>query len=146
VGISDGEIPREVSYILERRHYVALNREQFLSIENKAPVEVALPGEGTVFVRIMSGLDREQFGETCKQLSDDGKPYCVQALLVVFCACDENSIRLFTEKDLLTLSAMDSTLLEVVYKAASELNAVGVHTESAEKNSVTAPIADSPTV
>jgi hypothetical protein len=41
---------------------------------------------------------------------------------------------------------MDSTLLEVVYKAASELNAVGVHTESAEKNSVTAPIADSPTV
>jgi hypothetical protein len=70
VGISDGEIPREVSYILERRHYVALNREQFLSIENKAPVEVALPGEGTVFVRIMSGLDREQFGETCKQLSD----------------------------------------------------------------------------
>ena len=124
---------------------MSLTRESLLALPNTSPNKVVLSTGAIVYVRPMSGLDRELFEAACSRLSEDSGTYCVRALLTIFCACDETGKRLFTEGDLAALSAKDSTLLSPIYTAASALNFLGDKTASAEKNSEIGTDAASPT-
>jgi hypothetical protein len=125
---------------------MSLTREQFLELPNTGVKEVSLPNGSTVFVRNMSGLDRELWEKTTLHLAEaKEESYCSRAVLVIFTACDENGKRLFKESDLDELSTRDGTVLAAICDAAMSLNFLGDKTSSAEKNSVTGTDADLPT-
>lgn len=86
------------------------------------PVEVPEWG-GTVYVRTMSGLDRDEFESTAAQLRASGDlKRLSRALMVASVACDEAGVRLFTLDDLETLAAKNGLALGRIAQAGIALN------------------------
>lgn len=119
--------------------------------------EVSLPdGAGTVFVRVMSGIELDDY-ETGHYERDNKSGRIVyrgrnsRGRLAARCICDKDGNRLFPndgEADL--LGRMDGPTLDAIYQAAQTLNGLSqASKEEKEKNSPTpeAPVAsgtDSP--
>ena len=125
---------------------MSLTRDEFLSLPNDKVAQVPLSENHVIYVREMSGLDRERFELACYRRSESDELYSGRALLTIFCACDESGNLLFTEDDLDAISRKPAALLDAIYQAAIELNALGRDRMLAlVKNSETATDGGSPT-
>lgn len=107
---------------------MALTKEQILSAlpksKNDLPREAVEAWGGTVFVRALSGTERDEFEvETgaIKELGDN--PLIgVRARIVAWCCCDESGQRIFNSKDAAELGKADAGTLDKVFAVAGRLS------------------------
>ena len=118
-----------------------LTREELLKSGGDLPTEdVPVPelGEGcTVRIHVMTGTERGKWdGELSKcRKTDDFTT--LRASLAVLSCIDESGKRLFSDKDIPTVSRFNGIALERIYDASWRLNKLGVGAlEEDAKNSV----------
>lgn len=107
-----------------------LNREKLLKKEEFDIVEVALGKGECVYVRQMSGRERDKFEQSIISLKEDGsgidrKMEDFRAKLAVCTVCDEKGTLLFEPSDFDQLSQnMSAARLEKIVNVAQELNKI----------------------
>lgn len=114
-----------------------LTRDLILAASDLPTEEVQAPEwGGSVFVRTMSGTERDAF----EQSVIDGKANAtsldnVRARLAVKVICDAAGTRLFTDADADALGAKSGKVLDRVFEVAQRLNGIGADAvKSAEGN------------
>lgn len=100
---------------------IGLRREDILAFrENLPKVRVEVENFGSVFVRCMTGAEREQFeAEHLKAPSTN-----FRARLVVATVCNEHGVLLFLTGDVASVAELPTSFLDPVFVAASKLNGV----------------------
>lgn len=99
-------------------------RSKILKAEDlpSEPVDVKEWGE-TVYVRSMSGRDRDMFESQMLDLSEKGKRLDnFRARLAVFCCVDAEGKRIFKDSDIAALGEKSGRALDKVFEVASRLN------------------------
>lgn len=105
---------------------------------------------GTVYVRELTGRDKDRFDEAVYANTKAGEVIRgVRVLLVCLSVCDDQGVRLFADTDLEWLADKSGAIIERLYEAASRLNGLGAEAfEDTKKNSGSdpndAPGSDSP--
>lgn len=95
-------------------------------------LEVALPN-GTGYVREMTAYERTRFENLVS--GKDGDKNRIRELLVVTCACDENGVRLFDDKDAAAVGQLPASMLEPYVTQAQIANDFSAATsEEVKKN------------
>ena len=120
---------------------MALTKDQILEsndLKNEA-VDVPQWG-GTVYVRTMTGADRDQFEASMVTVLADGTRKAdltnLRAKLVALTIVDENGARLFEASDVDRLGLKSAAAIESVFAVAQRLNGLGAKAEDeAVKNS-----------
>ena len=96
-----------------------LLRDQILASTDLPKTEVDVPEwGGSVFVRVMSGAERDAF-EVAHQLSAKDN---VRARLVAFCACDAAGVLLFSPDDVDDLGNTSAAALDRLFAVAVKIN------------------------
>lgn len=100
--------------------------------------------ERTACVRMLSGKERDAWEAGLHRIAGDGSvsPNLtnVRGRLLALTLCDDEGRRLFTDDDAGQLGDLPAAPLEVIFEAASKLNALGGRSrERAEKNSEAPP-------
>jgi len=102
----------------------ALGREAILGAQDLAISPVPVPEwGGTVYVRVLSGVDRDWFEATVA--AGDGKRKNLANFRARFAAlviCDADGKRLFTAQDAAALGQKSCAALDRVFERGSELN------------------------
>jgi hypothetical protein len=86
---------------------------------------------GDVFVRTMSGTDRDAFEASL--LEKDGRMENVRARLVALTLCDAQGDRLFDDSEIAALGRKSARALDRVFSVAQRLNGIGVEQVDAAK-------------
>ena len=87
-----------------------------------------------VFVRVMSGKSRDVFESAVMSRKTEGGGMStsgIRALMVALTACDESGTLYFTESDIPAIEEKSADVLQRIFDAATEINAIS--TASAEK-------------
>jgi len=131
----------------------ALNRDALLQKEELQIERVDLDKGAFVFVRQMTGRERDRFDQSLMQEVKDrsgNKTYernlsDFRAKLAVSTLCDDKGVNLLTHEDIATLSQnMSAARLEKIVTKAQELNKITEEDkENLVKNSEGDPVADS---
>jgi hypothetical protein len=106
-----------------------LNRKELSSLSRRT-IEVDLPEVGgSVRLREMNGLERDQFEVTAFREKGDGKtridPMFLRARLVARCLVDENDNRLYGDDEIEQLNVdLPASVLAKIFDAAQKLNGV----------------------
>lgn len=108
------------------------------------PVEVPEWG-GTVYVRTMDGLERDNFDAASLGADDRTNLANYRARLVAATACDADGKLLFTASQALELGRKSSPAIIRVFVAAQQINLMGPFAAEAKKNSAGTDSAASPT-
>lgn len=116
---------------------MSLSREQILEADDlpREPVKVPEWG-GTIFVRTMTGLERDEFESAI--IADKGKTDMknFRARLAALTITDEDGNRLFKSTDMAALGRKSASALDRVFAVAQKLNGMSAaDMEEAEKNS-----------
>ena len=113
-----------------------LSKESILSADDLPRREVEVPEwGGSIFVRTMTGADRDEFEASL--FSDDDKRTFenMRARLASLTMVDKDGTRLFGADDIKSLGRKSSTALDRVFTAAKELNSMAEgDIEDFEKN------------
>jgi hypothetical protein len=107
-----------------------LTRDAILEAEDRTTEDVEVPEwGGTVKVRSLSGLERDQFEASVASIRWNGTTPTVEsnrtnvrARLVSLAAVGEDGRPLFTERDLLVLGSKNAAALSRVYEVATRLS------------------------
>jgi hypothetical protein len=107
-----------------------LTKEQILAADDRPTEEVEVPQwGGTVFVKTMSGTEKDAYENDCMRINVKGKKVNFEdhrdnsrAKLLVLCIVDENGNRLFDESDIKALGNKSCAALDTVYEVAARLN------------------------
>lgn len=107
-----------------------LTRDAILEVDDRVTEDVSVPEwGGTVRVRSLAGVERDQFEATITSVRWEGAKPTVQsnrtnvrARLVAMTAVDEDGRNLFSEKDVLILGQKSAAALERVFKVAQRLS------------------------
>lgn len=113
---------------------MALNKEQILAVNDLTREEVNVPEwGGTVFVKAMTGKERDTFELSIVDKKEKGKVNLenIRAKLCAMTICDEEGNRLFSDKEVFALSKKSATALSRVFVVAQKLN--GLNDESIEE-------------
>jgi len=95
-----------------------LGRDDILAAKDEQVEEVDVPQwKGSVFVRTMTGKEREEFEERMAKSSAKGRAY-----LVAFTLCDETGARLFADADIEALQAKNGAALDRIARRALVVN------------------------
>lgn len=117
-----------------------LNRQQILDASDRRFIEVDVPEwGGTVRVGQLTAIERDRWDT---ETYVDGKANLIgmRARLCALCAVDENNQPLFTEADVEALSLKSAASVNVVWKAAAQLNGLmPASVDAIEKKSEAAP-------
>ena len=99
-------------------------RSRILKADDLPTEKVDIPEWGvTLFVRSMSGRDRDLFESQMLDLSGQGKRMDnFRARLAVFCTVDEDGKRVFKDGDIATLGQKSGRALDRIFDKASKLN------------------------
>ena len=110
-------------------------RSQILQAEDLPSESVEIPEWGvSVFVRSMSGRDRDLFESQMMELSENGKRMDnFRSRLTVFCCVDEDGKRIFKDGDIAELGKKSGKALDRVFEVASRLNKMTEESIEAEK-------------
>ena len=105
-----------------------LTRDAILRADDlpRKPVEVPEWG-GTIYIRTMSGTERDRFDAAIVARGQDGKVFDTKGLrveIVVLTACDEDGKLLFSEKDKEALSLKSGNVLERLCNVSRKLNGI----------------------
>ena len=120
---------------------MALTKDQILESSDLKNVAVEVPEwGGTVYVRTMTGADRDQFESSMVTVGADGVRKAdtsnLRAKLIALTIVDENGTRLFEASDVDRLGLKSAAAIERVFAAAQGLNGLGAKAEEdAVKNS-----------
>jgi hypothetical protein len=116
---------------------MGLKEQIFARSLKRIPHEVK-EWECTVYIRRISGAEREQCVEASQQARESGKEngMAFQYKLLSISICDESGAPLFTEDEI--KNKLDSDVMDGLFDATSKLNGFG-KSEELEKNSGTAP-------
>ncbi|MGA9851840.1 MAG: hypothetical protein WBR15_02795 [Gammaproteobacteria bacterium] len=123
-----------------------LTKEAILAADDLKKETVHVPEwGGTVFVRTMSGLERDQWESVLLHATQSDKFDNLRATLVAKTACNETGERLFTDADIDALGKKSAAALTRVYEVALKVNALTREVrEELLKNSDPSPGASSP--
>lgn len=103
-----------------------LSKDAILTADDMRIEAVAVPEwGGTVFVRSLSGTERDSFEAAILQRngSDTSVNYRnMRARLAVLALCDRDGNRLFTDGDMAAVGSKSAAALQRVFDAASRLN------------------------
>lgn len=98
---------------------MALSRDQFLAINDQDLFEFKSPKlPDSVFIRVMSGEDRERFERIVTEKNSKN----VRASFLAMVICDSQGNLLFTAKDVDALNKKSAKLLSEIYEAAVKHN------------------------
>lgn len=103
-------------------------RDQILGASDLPKQEVPCPEWGcTVYVRSMSGAERDWFEAQVTQINDlpASAPRNIRALLVALTAVDADGMRIFSEADVDALGKKSAAVLDRLWRASLELNRIG---------------------
>lgn len=99
----------------------------------KETVEVPEWG-GSVYVRVMTGTDRDLF-ESSMYLKGDDRLINLRAHLCALTICNEDGTRLFSDADIEALGKKSGEALDRVFKTAQRINGLsGEEVAEIEKN------------
>ena len=119
---------------------MALTRAQILKAKDYKSEEIQVPEWGdSVFVRSMSGTQRDAFIGYCHDHKDDNDDSAT-AMLLSLTLCDEDGALLFSQDDIDALNDKDANVLARLAKDAMRINVLqpaGV--EAAAENSSASP-------
>lgn len=105
-----------------------LNRDQIIEKDDSNKVRVDIPEwEGFVFVKMMTGEERDAFEESLVDRNGQDVRRNLQnfrSKLSARVVCDENGNLLFDEKDILALGRKSARALDRIVTAAQRLNAI----------------------
>jgi hypothetical protein len=106
-----------------------LNREALLKKEDLEIVEVDLGKGECIFVRQMTGFERDLFERSIIEMKDDGKVErktdAFRAKLAVCTVCDDQGKLLFKPADITVLNrSMSAARLEKIVEVAQRLNKI----------------------
>ena len=123
---------------------MALTKEQIDALDDVTIEEIEVPEwENTVFIRTMSGDERDEYLDSVVDMSGDKpKPKLLgtTARLVALCLCDEKGKRLYTGAAVKRLGEKNAAALERIGRAATKLNALDADAvERLAKNSESVP-------
>ncbi len=116
-----------------------LTKEAILAADD-LPREVVHVPEwgGDVYVRTMSGTDRDAFETSLIARSDihagTSRMDNVRARLVALTLCDTDGVRLIDDADIVALGRKSARALDRVFAVAQRLNGIGVEQADAAKN------------
>ena len=120
---------------------MALTKDQILESSDLKNEAVDVPEwGGTVYVRTMTGADRDQFEASMVSIGVDGTRKAdmtnLRAKLIALTIVDEAGNRLFDANDVDRLGLKSASAIERVFAAAQGLNGLGAKAEGeAVKNS-----------
>lgn len=127
-----------------------LDREAILTAkdrEKKVEVDVSEWWGGMVYVRVISGFERDRFEDQMYQRRGKDTSINMQnfrARLCVLCIVDEQGKRLFSDTDITELGSKAAPALAKIYDVASKLNGFSKEdVEELTKNSESGPSAAS---
>lgn len=103
---------------------MSLTRDQILTADDLQRQEVDVPEwGGSVYVRAMTGLERDRFETSLTNGQDKGvNLQNIRARLVSLCAIDEEGARLFSDDDAKVLGQKSAKALDRVFDVAQRLN------------------------
>jgi hypothetical protein len=106
---------------------MSLTREQILSAQDANLQEVQVPEwGGSVFIRVMSGKERDNWEAETMQAAEAKKFENMRAKLLSRVLCDEKGDRLFqTSEDVTALGDKSATALQSLFTQATKLNGIG---------------------
>jgi hypothetical protein len=121
---------------------MVLTRDQILGADDLKKEEVQCPDwNGSVFVRTLTGLERDRF----EQSYDVKNPNGVRAQIASATVCDEAGNLLFTPADIALLAAKSCRPLDRIFDVATRLNKwTKADIDELEKNSSASPYTASP--
>lgn len=110
-----------------------LTREDILAASDLKRELVEVPEwGGSVYVRAMTGTERDSFEESIIEIRQNGKGVSAKPILAAMrakmcarCMVGENDERLFTDTDVEALGQKSAAALDRVYAVAQRLNAMG---------------------
>jgi hypothetical protein len=106
--------------------------DDILAFDDRKIEAVVVPEwNTTVYLRVMDGIEREQFEDG----EDDRKGNKLRAALLVRTICDADGKRVFADSQVDALARKSSTALRRLFQRALELNSVGDEVEKTRKNS-----------
>ena len=99
-------------------------RSKILGADDLPNESVDVPEWGvTVYVRSMTGRDRDMFEGQMVEMADKGKRMDnFRARLAVFCTVDKDGKRIFKDSDIGTLGQKSGRALDRIFEVASRLN------------------------
>ena len=105
-----------------------LDRSAILSLAQDLPREEAsLGGHGTVYVRSLTGKERDAFEQSCFLVAGNDRRSNlsnIRARLLVVALCDENGARLFEDKDADALGDLPASILDPLFAMAQRLSGI----------------------
>lgn len=109
-----------------------LTKDSIISSNDLPRERVSVPEwGGDVFIRTMSGADRDAFEAS---LSDENRRMKnIRARLVALTLCDETGIRLFSDEDVDQLGAKSASVLDRLFSISQRINKLGAKEESETK-------------
>ncbi len=122
-----------------------LTRDQILGADDLPTEEVQVPEwGGSVFIRSMTGTQRDKFEAQFIKARDSGAPLVLRSKLAVLTVCNEKGELVFTEPDMIELGKKSAKALDRVFGASTRLSGIGEDdVKELEGNSDGAPSADS---
>jgi hypothetical protein len=122
-----------------------LSKSAILGAQDLKHEDVPVPQwGGTVRVRVMNGIERDEFRAAIASESGSVPVGQFSAALLAATCVDENGARLFTMEDIKALQAKSATSLDAPAAAAMRLNGLGnTAVEAAAKNSASGQSGDS---
>lgn len=122
-----------------------LTKEQILKANDLKTEKVSVPEwNGEVYVRTMTGTERDAFDQSLVESKDKTNLANIRARLCALTVVDEKGGRLFDDKDIVDLGKKSSAALDRVFAVAQKLNGIGANNiEELAKNSGAARSEDS---
>lgn len=104
-----------------------LTKDQIFSASDLPTEEVQVPEwGGSVFVRTMSGIERDGFEQGIVEARKSGTELVnIRARLAVKVVCDSDGKRLFTDDDAAALGKKSGRALDRIFDVAQRLNGIG---------------------
>jgi hypothetical protein len=105
----------------------ALTSDQILSASDLTNTKVDVPewGEGAyVHLRVLTAKERDNFESWCSKCRKREDFTGIRAKLLSLTLCDEHSKRLFTDAQMDALGAKSGIILDRLFDAAREVNAM----------------------
>jgi hypothetical protein len=120
----------------------ALTRDDILNADDLRIEVVQVPEwGGIVYIRTLTGQQREKYVESIRKVTGQGKKQSVEiilqqsgAKLAAQTICEQGGKPLFTEADIPKLAAKSSKALQRVIDAAAKLNGIDEDAEEDAKN------------
>ncbi len=115
--------PTEVPQLIEAVMSPVLSRDEILTAEDHKLEQIAVPEwGGIVYVRVVSGYERDQFEASLSTGSKQLNLHNFRARFAVLVLCDSDEKPLFNNADITALGKKSAAALDRIFDAGRRLN------------------------